>query len=328
MISRRTSLAGAAAALVGAGTWWLMAPPAPARKPVIGYLSAYGEGSMPIARRFRQGLAGLGFVEGRNVEIEYRYAEGRTDRLPALARDLVSSGVDVMATELVPPDVVASIARTSGVPTVFYASGDIVATGLPESYIPLDGRTTGLVLAPESLAARRLELLADLMPKYAVIGFLVHPSGHADAAAVLRPAAKALGREIVVVSAGSEDELESAFVTLARKGVGGLVVMFDAFFAEQSRRIIAQANQYLILVVFPARRYVEAGGIISYGVDLKVFQPQFGAYVGRILQGTPSSELPILTPTKFELAVNLNAARAAGFTVPRAFVARADAVIE
>jgi putative ABC transport system substrate-binding protein len=211
MISPRTSLAGAAAAaLAGVATWWLMAPPAPARKPVIGYLSAYGEGSMPIARRFRQGLAGL----GRNVEIEYRYAEGRTDRLPAMARDLVSSGVDVIATELVPPDVVASIARTSGVPTVFYASGDIVATGLPESYIPPDGRTTGLVLAPESLAARRLELLADLMPKYAVIGFLVHPTGRADAAAVLRPAAKALGREIVVVSAGSEDELESAFAVI------------------------------------------------------------------------------------------------------------------
>ena len=325
---RRAFLAGGAVVLLAATAEWFLAPDAPVkRKQLIGYLHAGLGQSDLIVAAFRRGLGEQDFEEGRNVEIAYRYAEQHRDRLPALAGELIARGVDVIATfDLLAAK--AAKAATSSIPIVFYVSTDPVELGLVESYSRPGGNLTGLSDQPQSLAAKRLELLDELVPKSMAIGYLTLRAARAESERGLRPVAQKLGREIVFADATTDAEIDDAFADLARQGVGGLAVVLFPFFSARRQQIVALAGKYRMPAVYPWRGYAESGGLLSYGVDLAAFQPQFGVYVGRILKGERPAELPVLTPAKYELVVNLKAARAQDIALPDSLLSRATEVIE
>jgi putative tryptophan/tyrosine transport system substrate-binding protein len=302
-----------------------------AAMPVIGYLSSRSPGeAAALAAAFRKGLGDGGYVEGQNVAIEYRWAEGHYDRLPEMAADLVRQGVTVLVATGGEPSALAAKTATSTIPIVFSVGGDPVKTGLVESLGRPGGNATGvsvLTTAPES---KRLGLLHELVPGAKIVGVLIDPNyQEAEAQArELRQAAGTLGQPIQLAYAKSDAELEQAFETLVREHADALLVSADPFFDTRRDRIIAFAAEHRLPAVYQFRQYTAAGGLMSYGVDLPAGYRQIGAYAGQILKGAKPADLPIVQSIRFEFVINLKTAKTLGLEVPAMLLARADEVIE
>jgi putative ABC transport system substrate-binding protein len=297
--------------------------------PVVGFLSSISEEAFILAA-LRRGLFQEGYVEGRNIRIEYRYADGQYDRLPALARELASLPVNVIATVGSSPAALAAKAATPTIPIVFLLGADAVGLGLVASYNSPGSNITGVSIIPTSLTPKRLELLDGLVPESAPVALLLNPTNRlmSEELKLAQEAARSLGRELVVLEAGSEGEIDAAFETLARRGARGLVVWQEAYFNSRRHQIVALAARRAIPTVYPWRIAVEAGGLMSYGADPNDAYRQVGIYTGRILKGAKPADLPVLQPTKFELVINLKTAKALGLDMPPTLLARADEVIE
>jgi len=297
--------------------------------PVIGHLSSESPGpDAPFVAAFHQGLIETGYVEGQNVAIEYRWAEGRYDRLPGLAADLVGRKVDVIQPGGT-PSALAAKSATSTIPVVFIV-GDAVAAGLVPSLARPGGNLTGVSLLTFELMAKRLELLSELVPQASVIALLVNANS-AMAERIMRDvqeAARAKGVQLHILKAGTEDEIDAAFATLVQLHAGALLVGTDPFFNSRREQLAALASRHAVPAIYEWREFAEAGGLISYGPSLPAANRQVGIYVGRILNGAKPADLPVQQPTTFELVVNLNTAKALGLTVPPSILARADEVIE
>jgi putative ABC transport system substrate-binding protein len=318
-----TVLGGAAA------TWPVAARGQRAAVPVVGYLGDIS----PEARRdrldaFRKGLAEAGYVEGRNVAIEYRWAQGQYDRLPELAAELVRSGVAVIVAPGAVNQALAAKAATQTIPVVFVVGSDPIDLGLVASLARPGGNLTGVTAMIGELAGKRLELLHQLVATAMSLALLSNPDQPSQSTGTSQAAADALGLRLLVLPVRSEGEFEAAFATLVRQGVGGVSVGADPVLAGHREQIIALAARYAVPAIFAFREAVEEGGLVSYGADVPDVFRQGGAYVARILNGEKPGNLPVMQPTKFELLINLKTARALGLTVPDKLLALADAVIE
>jgi putative ABC transport system substrate-binding protein len=320
-----TLLGGAAAA------WPLVARTQQAALPVIGYLNASSPGNNPhFLLAFRQGLAETGYVEGKDIAIEYRWADDQYDRLPAMAADLVRQQVAVIAATGGPPAALAAKAATTTIPIVFTSGADPVAAGLVASLGRPGGNVTGMSLFYAGLASKRLGLLRDLIPKADVIAFLLNPNfveGQSQLKDVLT-AAHLVGQQLVVANAANESEIDMAFATFVSRQARGLLVASDPFFSPRRNRIISLAAAHAIPGIYWDPAWVAEGGLLSYGIDTKEMYRQAGIYVGRILKGANPADLPVMQPTKFELMINLKTAKALGLDVPPTLLATADEVIE
>jgi ABC-type uncharacterized transport system substrate-binding protein len=318
-------------ALGGASLAWPLAARAqqPAL-PVIGFLnSASANPFEHLVQAFRDGLGEAGYVEGRNVVIEYRWAEGQIDRLPALAADLVRRQVAVIVTSGGNVSALAAKAATSSIPIVSTIGGDPVQEGLVASFNRPGGNLTGATLFAYS-AAKRLELLHELIPKTVTIMALFDPS---DPAVVLdreslEAASKTLGLQLSFANAGTVSELEAAFETIDRDRLDGLFVGANPFFNLQRDQLVGLAARHAIPTIYAFREFPAAGGLISYGTRLADTYRQVGIYTGRILKGESPTDLPVVQPTKFELVINLKTAQTLGINVPPTLRALADEVIE
>ena len=315
--------------LGGAATLPLVALAQPSNVPTIGFLNTRARGEDPhLLAAFHQGLKETGYVEGQNVAIEYRFAEGRTDRLPAMATDLVRRQMAVIATN--GPAVVAAKAATTTIPIVFSVGLDPVALGLVASLNRPGGNVTGVSFTAEPLNPKRLELLHELVPKPAVIALLWDPNGRNVEAHLrdMEAAARALGRQIKIVQAGTESEIDAAFATIVQAGAGALFVGSGAFYYSHRRRLAALAVRHALSASFSLREYVVAGGLMSYGTSDTDALRRGGLYVGRILKGEKPGEMPIEMPTKYELVINFATAKALGLALPHSLLSRADELIE
>ena len=327
-IARRKFLA----ALGGAAAAWPLAARAQQSvMPVIGFLSANRSDAFPnYIAAFHEGLAEGGFVEGKNVAIEFRFAEQRLERLPALAMDLVRRKVAVILTS--GGDVPAMVAKgvTSTIPVVFLTGFDPVKSGLVASLNRPGGNLTGATVIAGQLVAKRLELLRELVPAARIVGVLANPNNpNADGdMAEAQTAGRALGQEIHVLLAEREQEVDAAFTTLALLKADALVLDADPLFANLRGKIIALVEGRALPTVYYSREYADAGGLISYGASFTGLYRQGGIYVGRILKGAKPAELPVVQPTKFDLIINRKTAKALGLDVPSTLLARADEVIE
>ncbi len=299
--------------------------------PVLGILGISPPGPFaPFVAAFRQGLSETGYVEGQNVAIEYRWAEGHYDRLPALATDLVGGKVDVIAALGGPPAARAAKSATSTIPIVF-GSGDPVGEGLVASLARPGGNLTGVSVLTVELMAKRFELLSDLVPLAGVIALLVNPNDANAAEQITRDVQEAARQKRVqlpILKAGTESEIDAAFASLAELHAGALVVGADPFFDIRREQLVALASHHAVPAIYQWREFAEAGGLISYGTSLTAAFRQVGIYAGRILKGAKPADLPVEQPTRFELVVNLKTANALGLAVPPSILARADEVIE
>jgi putative ABC transport system substrate-binding protein len=296
--------------------------------PVIGFLGAGSPDSQAaLVAAFREGLSQTGWVEGQNVLIEYRWAEGHSDRLPALAADLVSRKVDVIAAMAGTPPAVAAKGATSTIPIVF-SGGDPVERGLVASLARPGGNLTGV--SSLDLSPKRLEMISELVPEAKLIALLVNPN-NAIAEIVIehaQEAARTKGVQLHVLKASTESEIEAAFTTLTQTHVGGLIQPSDALFNSRLDRLVALTSRHAVPTIYDRREYPAAGGLISYGPSRTGIFRQLGIYAGKILNGAKPADLPVEQPSKFELVINLNTAKALGLTVPQSVLARADEVIE
>lgn len=298
--------------------------------PVIGYLnSAALANSADLVAAFRQGLSEAGYAEGRNVTIEYRWAEGRYDRLAALANDLVRRQVTVIAATSTPVALAAK-AATATIPVVFTTGNDPVKVGLVNSLSRPGGNLTGVTRFNLELAPKRLQLLHELVPAATVAALLVNPSNpNAETLARdLREAARTLGLQLHVLHAGAESEFSAVFEALIQLQAGGLVIGPDPFFNSRTEKLAALAIRHAVPAIYQYRKFVAAGGLMSYGASNTDSHRQLGTYAGRILAGAKPADLPVEQSTKVELILNLKTAQALGLTVPQALLARADEVIE
>jgi putative ABC transport system substrate-binding protein len=316
--------------LGGAAAWPLIARAQQKAMPVIGFLNAATlSDSDPFISELHRGLAESGYVEGQNLAIEYRWAEGHYDRLPALAGDLVGRKVELIVA-IGGAAGRAAKSATSTIPIVFMGIGDPVGLGLVASLAHPGGNLTGFSNMSTELHAKRLELLSELAPQARVIALLVNPN-QPTADRVIREvqeAARAKGVQLPVLKAGSESEIDAAFATLVELHSGALVVGGDPFFYSRREQFVALASRHVVPAIYWLRDFAAAGGLISYGIDnIAVFR-QVGIHVGKILKGAMPADLPVQQPTKFELVINLKTAKALGLTVPQALLARADEVIE
>jgi putative ABC transport system substrate-binding protein len=315
----------------GAAAWPLVARAQQAATPVVGFLnSASPEPFVQNVAAFRGGLNETGFVEGHNVAIEYRWADGQYDRLPALAADLVRHQVTVIAASGTSAPALAAKAATSVIPIVFQTGGDPVHDGLVTSMNRPGGNVTGVSRLSVTLEPKRLELLRQLATKAAAIGLLVNPTNPRSELVVqqMEEAAGALGFRLHLVKAATEGELGNAFASFVQLGVGALLVAQEPSYNRWRGQIIALASDYAIPTMYAIRDYPVAGGLMSYDASTIDQMRQVGVYVGRILKGDKPGDLPVVQPTKFELVINLKTARALGLTVPLTLQAAADEVIE
>jgi putative ABC transport system substrate-binding protein len=299
--------------------------------PVIGFLSSRAPDDAPeLLAAFLQGLKDAGFVEGQNVTIEYRFAGNQNDRLPALAADLVRRQVTVMAAPTTPAALAAK-AATATIPVVFATAGDPIRLGLVASLNRPGGNVTGVTLLFVEVAAKRLELLHELIPAATVVGLLVNPTNppiaEANAGAVLS-AAHSLGLELHVLKASTEPDFESVFANLVQLRAGGLVIGGDPFFTGRQEELAALAARYAVPTVYENREFVAAGGLMSYGGNLPDAYRLSAAYTARILKGEKPADLPVQQSTKVELLLNLKTVKALGITAPLSLLGRADEVIE
>src|ERR1700730_7323191 len=285
--------------------------------------------SEPLMGAFRQGLSEAGYVEGQNLAIEYRWAEGHYDRLPALAADLVGRKVDlIMASS--PPSALAAKSATSTIPIVFRSGADPVRHGRVASLARPGGNLTGVSFIADELTAKRLELLSELVPRAGVIALLMNPH-NATAERVIRDvqeATRTKGLQLHVLKATSESEIDTAFASLVQLHAGALVVGADPFLSGRREQLVALASRHAVPSIYAWREFAASGGLISYGASLTSASRLVGTYAGKILKGAKPADLPVQQPTTFELVVNLNTAKALGLTVPPSILARADEVIE
>jgi putative tryptophan/tyrosine transport system substrate-binding protein len=315
--------------LGGAAAWPLTAQAQRSAVPVIGFLQSGSPDATTHTRAaFLGGLREAGYVEGQNIDIVYRYADGQYERLPALAADLIRNNVAAIFAGG-PPAAQAAKAATTTIPIVF-TSGDPVKSGLVASLNRPGGNVTGVAFFVLALVAKRLELLRELVPSATTIGILVNPNFPGTAAEVAdgQAAARAGGLELQIMHANNDDELEAAFADMERRRIGALVVSGDIFFDSRRDKLVALAVRHAIPAIYPWRDYVVAGGLMSYGTSITDGYRQAGNYVARILKGAHPSDLPIMQPAKFELVINLQAAKALGLSVPLTLQAAADEVIE
>lgn len=299
--------------------------------PVIGYLSGSSRSSSaPFLAAFHKGLSETGYVEGQNVAIEYRWAEGRYDRLPALAAELVGRKVDLIAASGGTASAHGAKTATSTIPIVFISGNDPVATGLVASLARPGGNLTGVSFLVVELNPKRFELLSELVPQARVIALLVNPN-NPTAERIMRDveeAARAKGVELPVLKAGSESEIDASFARLVQLHAGALIVAGDPFFNNRRDQIAALAGRHAVPAIYFGRELADAGGLISYGPSFTAAFRQFGTYAGKILKGAKPADLPVQQPTTFELVINLKTAKTLGLTVPQSLLARADEVIE
>ena len=298
--------------------------------PVIGYLgTTTPEQDSHFVTAFRRGLGELGFVEGRNVAIEFRWAQGQYERLPELAADLVSRKVNVIAA-VSGPAALAAKGATATIPFVFATGLDVIKAGIVASFNRPDGNATGVYLFTRALQAKKLELLAQLAPNAATIAVLANPNSPIVETQVkeLQEAARLLGRRLIVLNASSEKEIDAAFAALVQQRANGLIVSADPFFNGQRAQLVALAARSVIPAIYEWREFTIAGGLVSYGTSVTDAYRQAGNYTGRILKGEKPADLPVVQPTKFEFVINLRTAKALGIDVPPKLLALTDEVIE
>jgi putative tryptophan/tyrosine transport system substrate-binding protein len=299
--------------------------------PVIGFLGVASPGpNAQSVADFRQGLSETGYVERQNVAIEFRWAEGRYDRLSALAADLVGRKVDVIVTQGGTASALAAKSETTTIPIVFIVGGDPVGDGLVASLARPGGNLTGFTIITVGLMPKRFELLSELVPQARVVVLLVNPNNPLSEPMMrdVREAARTKGVQLHILKAGTDSEIDAAFATLVSLHAGALAVGADSFFTSRREQIVALASRYGIPAIYEGRSFAASGGLISYGSSLAAVNRQVAAYVGRILKGAKPADLPVQQPTTFELVINLKTAKALGLTVPQLLLATADEVIE
>jgi putative ABC transport system substrate-binding protein len=315
--------------LGGAAAWPIAAGAQQPAMPVIGFLNTASSDSDSLrAQPFRQGLGETGYVEGRNVRIEYRWAESRADRLPALAADLVHRRAAVIAAN--GPAARAAREATATIPIVFLAAADPVQSGQVASLNRPGGNMTGVAGLATETVPKRLELLHKLVPGARTLPVLLDPNDYNLPIQLreLQEAAKSLGLEVDVLRAGSEGDLETVFATLAQARTSALMIGTSTFFNSHSERLAQLTLRHRLPAIFYIRAFAAAGGLMTYGASFPDMYRQMGVYVGRILRGEKPADLPIMQPTKFEFVINLKTARMLGLDVPATLLASADEVIE
>jgi putative tryptophan/tyrosine transport system substrate-binding protein len=330
-IERRKFLA----TLGGAATWPLAARAQQPTMPVIGFLSGYPAESFapetqPYAAAFRQGLSETGYSDGHNVTIEYRWAENQPSRLPVLAAELVRRKVAVIAATGGTASALAAKAATATIPIVFTGGSDPVAIGLVASLNRPGGNVTGVTFLANVLAAKRVELVNDVVPRASLIGLLVNPDNPnaASETSDMETATRSIGKQSVLLRASTDRQLDAAFTSLVEQRANALAIAGDTFFLSRREQLVALVARYAIPASYPSREFVVAGGLMSYGASITDMYRLAGVYTGRILKGEEPANLPVMQPTKFELTINLKTAKAFGLQIPDKLLAIADEVIE
>jgi putative ABC transport system substrate-binding protein len=326
-VTRREFIAG----LAGAAAWPVAAPGQQQAMPVIGFLSSLApEGAVPLVAAFQSGLSASGYVEGKNVAIEYRWARGDYDRLPELARELVTTRAAVLATTGGEPAALAAKAASSSVPVVFMVGGDPVKLGLVASYNQPGGNATGINLLTEAMEPKRLGILRELLPQVPTVAVLVNPKFPPAElqAKEIETAARSFGMQAEVFRATADIEIEAAFQAIADRRIAALIVATDPSFVTRRSHLIALAARHMLPTMYAFREVALSGGLMSYGIDLADAYRQQALYVGRILKGERPADLPVFQPTKFDLVINLKTAKSLDLTFPPSLLAIADEVIE
>jgi putative ABC transport system substrate-binding protein len=317
--------------LGGAAAWPIATRAQQPTMPVVGFLN--GQSPITFAHvvaAFRQGLKETGFVEGQNVAIEYRWAEGRNDRMPEMAADLVRRQVAVIVAGSSAPGLLAAKAASTTIPIVFASGGDPVRRGLVASLNRPGGNVTGVFQLTNVLNPKRLGLLHELVPSASTIGILLNPTNSSIQTQTkdIEDAARAIGQTIHILHARTEGAFGAAFAALAQLGVGALLVGADPFFNSQRVQLVALAARHAVPAIYEQREFTVAGGLASYGTNLSHAWRQIGIYTGRVLKGEKPADLPVVQSTKFEFVINLKAAKALGLTINRDLLLIADEVIE
>jgi putative tryptophan/tyrosine transport system substrate-binding protein len=326
MMRRREVIAG----LGGAAVWPLAAGAQQRVMPVVGFVSAGSERpAVQLTAAFRQGLNEIGYVEGRNVQILYRWAENQLEEIPSMVADLVRRRVDVIFATAGPAPALAAKAATTIIPIVFQMGSDPVTLGLVASLNRPGGNITGIFQLAESLPPKRLQLLHELVPSATTIAYLINPAtpddGHIKET---ETAARVLGVGLLVLKATNEREIETAFATMAQQRVGAVIVDSDVLFYSQAEQLVALAARYGLPAIYHAHEITKAGGLMSYGPSIDDAWRLAGTYVGRILKGEKPTDLPVQQATRIELTINMITAKTLGLTFPLNLLGRADAVIE
>jgi putative tryptophan/tyrosine transport system substrate-binding protein len=323
---RREFIAG----LGGVAAWPVAARAQQPRMPVIGFLNGQSsDAGASLLAAFREGLNEQGYVDGHNVTIQLRWADGQYDRLPALAKDLVNRGVAAIAAGS-PPAAQAAKAATSAIPIVFTSGVDVAKLGLVSSFSRPGGNITGISFLVSELTTKQLGLLHDLLPAARVIALLLNPNFY-DVAGQFKDtqnAARAIGLRLEILAADTEHNIDAAFDRFAELQVGALMVCSDAFMFGYRDKIVALATSHAVPTIYNLREFVPIGGLMSYDTSITDAYRQVGVYVGRILKGEKPANLPVVQPTKFEFVINLKTAKALGLTVPETLLAIADEVIQ
>jgi putative ABC transport system substrate-binding protein len=298
---------------------------------VIGFLArASADGYAWVLPPLREGLAAAGYIEGRNLTIEYRWADDQYDRLPALAAELVRRPVAVIFVTGGVVSAIAAKSSTATLPIVFAHGSDPIRYGLVASFNRPGGNVTGVTFHNSTLGPKRIGLLREVVPKAAVIAVLVNPNNPnaIPDTKEMQDAGRSVGVRIEVIHAGSERGLDDAFAKIVQLGAGALIVHIDSVFVDNDKKVVALAAKYAVPTMYVTRQYVSIGGLMSYGTDTATGYRQAGSYVGRILRGEKPADLPVLQPTKFDLVVNLKTAKSLGLKIPESFLLLADEVIE